>query len=101
MTLSVLMRPLIQAPLWVQPPSACPKRTFTFKPEALLKQRRTRVPEPAPEPVPVAVVEDEEVEEVKESLSNSVDVSVELARHTFMLPPRRSMMRLVKFASIT
>src|SRR5215831_9754923 len=48
-------------------PIECPKCAFTFEPEALLKQRRTRVPEPPPKivPVPEPEAEDEEVEEAE------------------------------------
>src|SRR4029077_6997403 len=44
-------------------PIECPKCAFTFEPEMLLKQRRTRVPEPA-KPVQVEA-EDEEAEETE------------------------------------
>ena len=44
-------------------PIECPKCAFTFEPEALLKQRRTRVPEPVPKAAPVIVADDEEAEE--------------------------------------
>src|SRR5688572_18146966 len=47
-------------------PIECPKCAFTFEPESLLKQRRTRLPEPAPKPVPVAVADDEEAEELED-----------------------------------
>jgi uncharacterized protein (TIGR02300 family) len=47
-------------------PIECPKCAFTFEPEALLKQRRTRVPEPAPKAPPVIVAEDEEAGEVED-----------------------------------
>src|SRR5690349_24811905 len=48
-------------------PIECPKCAFTFEPEALLKQRRTRVPEPPPKvvEVPEPEAEDEEVEEAE------------------------------------
>ena len=47
-------------------PIECPKCAFTFEPEALLKQRRTRVPEPVAKPAPVVVADDEEVEEAED-----------------------------------
>jgi uncharacterized protein (TIGR02300 family) len=47
-------------------PIECPKCAFTFEPEALLKQRRTRVPEPAPKAAPVIVADDEEAEETED-----------------------------------
>src|ERR1700752_2610414 len=46
-------------------PIECPKCAFSFEPEMLLKQRRTRVPEPA-KPVPAQAAEDEEVEDAEE-----------------------------------
>lgn len=48
-------------------PIECPKCAFTFEPEMLLKQRRTRVPEPAKAIAPVkAVIEDTEDEEAED-----------------------------------
>ena len=47
-------------------PIECPKCAFTFEPEALLKQRRTRVPEPVPKAAPVIVADDEEAEEAED-----------------------------------
>ena len=40
-------------------PIECPKCSFTFEPELLLKQRRTRIPEET-KPAPAVPVEDEE-----------------------------------------
>ena len=45
-------------------PIECPKCAFTFEPEMLLKQRRTRVPEPVEKPV--VETEDEESEDAEE-----------------------------------
>src|SRR5882724_7706329 len=42
-----------------------PKCAFTFEPEMLLKQRRTRVPEPI-KPVAAAEADDEEAEETED-----------------------------------
>jgi uncharacterized protein (TIGR02300 family) len=47
-------------------PIECPKCAFTFEPEALLKQRRTRLPEPVAKPVPVVVADEDEAEEVED-----------------------------------
>jgi uncharacterized protein (TIGR02300 family) len=50
-------------------PIECPKCSFAFEPEMLLKQRRTRVPEPvekAEKPV-AAAAEDDETEDAGES----------------------------------
>src|SRR3954468_18045880 len=46
-------------------PIECPKCAFSFEPEMLLKQRRTRVPEPV-KPAVVAEAEDEEAEETED-----------------------------------
>jgi uncharacterized protein (TIGR02300 family) len=54
-------------------PIECPKCSFTFEPELLLKQRRTRIPEEA-KPAPAAKVEDEE-----ELESSDEDVAEEAA----------------------
>src|SRR3954468_14242140 len=61
-------------------PIECPKCAFTFEPEALLKQRRTRVPEPPPKvEVPQPAAEDEEVEEAEqEELEETVADEEEL-----------------------
>ena len=45
-------------------PIECPKCAFSFEPEMLLKQRRTRVPEPVK--AVVAEAEDEETEEAED-----------------------------------
>src|SRR5882762_6147416 len=45
-------------------PIECPKCAFSFEPEMLLKQRRTRVPEPVK--AVVAEAEDEETEETED-----------------------------------
>src|SRR5882757_4374572 len=45
-------------------PIECPKCAFSFEPEMLLKQRRTRVPEPVK--AVVAEADDEEAEETEE-----------------------------------
>src|SRR5579859_464969 len=47
-------------------PIECPKCGFSYEPEALFKQRRSRAPEPAAGVVPAAEVEDEEEEEEDE-----------------------------------
>src|SRR5262245_39091103 len=47
-------------------PIECPKCAFTFEPETLLKQRRTRLHEPVAKPAPVGVADDEEVEEAED-----------------------------------
>src|SRR5438477_7467016 len=48
-------------------PIECPKCAFTFEPEMLLKQRRTRVPEPVKAvPQPQEEAEDTEDEEVED-----------------------------------
>src|SRR6185436_1371354 len=47
-------------------PIECPKCNYTFEPEMLLKQRRTRVPEPVAKAVEV-VADDEEVDETEEA----------------------------------
>src|SRR5579872_7093775 len=44
-------------------PIECPKCSFAFEPELLLKQRRTRLPEE--KPVPAAKAEDDEEEELE------------------------------------
>lgn len=51
-------------------PIECPKCTFAFEPEMLLKQRRTRVPEEpqkAEKAAAVAEADDEELEEAEEA----------------------------------
>src|SRR5205085_3226773 len=60
-------------------PIECPKCSFTFEPEMLLKTRRTRAPEEV-KPVPV-VAEDEELEtaeETKEAASDEEELEEEL-----------------------
>lgn len=57
-------------------PIECPKCAFTFEPEMLLKQRRTRVPEPA-KPVEVAETDDEEVEETEDEEAEEAAVEEE------------------------
>jgi uncharacterized protein (TIGR02300 family) len=47
-------------------PIECPKCAFTFEPEMLLKQRRTRVPEAAKPPAAVVEPEEEEVEDAED-----------------------------------
>src|SRR6266566_4046930 len=58
-------------------PIECPKSAFSFEPEMLLKQRRTRVPEPV-KPVQVEA-EDEEVEETEDEgdVSGIIDADIE------------------------
>src|SRR4029077_2390312 len=46
-------------------PIECPKCNYTFEPEMLLKQRRTRVPEPVSKPAE-AVAEEEETDEAED-----------------------------------
>src|SRR6201999_3737147 len=46
-------------------PIECPKCAYSFEPEMLLKQRRTRVPEPVAKPA--AVVKNDEEEETEDS----------------------------------
>src|SRR5512139_211682 len=55
-------------------PIECPKCAFTFEPEALLKQRRTRVPEPVPKAAPVIVAEEETAEAEDEEVEEAVEV---------------------------
>src|ERR1700735_3292318 len=47
-------------------PIECPKCGFSYEPEALFKQRRTRQPEPAAAPIRAAESEDEDAEDENE-----------------------------------
>jgi uncharacterized protein (TIGR02300 family) len=58
-------------------PIECPKCSFAFEPELLLKQRRTRVPEEA-KPAPAVVVEDEEESETADEAAEEETVEEEL-----------------------
>ena len=49
-------------------PIECPKCGFSYEPEALFKQRRSRVPEPPAGVVPATEAEDEEEEEEAEAV---------------------------------
>ena len=54
-------------------PIECPKCAFTFEPEVLLKQRRTRVPEPVAKAVPEPEEEEEEDAEETEDEEEAVE----------------------------
>jgi uncharacterized protein (TIGR02300 family) len=59
-------------------PIECPKCAFSFEPEMLLKQRRTRVPEPAKAAVvPAEDDEQEEDEEVEEAETEEEELEEE------------------------
>lgn len=58
-------------------PIECPKCSFAFEPDLLLKQRRTRTPEEA-KPVPAAQVEDEEEPETAEEEADGETAEEEL-----------------------